>query len=375
MDYSQNESECLNRSQFVNKTCFKFSEHNYNTVLWGNNSVAILAVVFCCITISIILLQKAYKVFVHRLALYLTVTSLVDSIVFLVRPVATEQKCGYLLVKDNNYSLCAAMGFFSEYSILTVIALLFWVTFHIFTLAVFKQNLYKSRKNEVACVVIAIVMPFLISIVPFISFNGNGVMYGLAVPWCWIKATDDNCNSYREGFIEQLALFFGPLTLLILFNFVVMVAAIIVLCRGTMTGENKPLLQNQHKKALKEIWPLLLYPIFFNVIFCLTIGPRIYYDVTQNGTLALWVIHSAALPCLILFIPLAFILHPNTLKKLNCRQLKVAANQWRHHSLRSHTHFVVSEQNTCDTVHDPLVIEGIHEPGRHSTFLDVGNNS
>ena len=223
--------------------------------------------------------------------------------------------------------------------------------------------------------VIAIVVPFPISIVPFIPFNGNGVMYGLAVPWCWIRATDDNCNTLSEGFIEQLALFYGLLALLILFNFVVMVAAIIVQCRGTMTGENKPLLQNQHKKALKEIWPLLLYPIFFNVIFSLTIGPRTYYNVTKNDVLALWVIHTMARPCLILFIPLAFILHPNTLKKLNCRQLKVAANQWRHHSLRSHTHFVVSKQDTCDTVHDPLIIEGAQESGRHNAFLAVGNNS
>ena len=371
MAYSQNESECLNQSEFVNKTCFKLSEHNYNTVLWGNNTVAILAVVLCCITIVIILLQKAYKVFVHRLALYLTITSLVLSFIFLIRTAATKQKCGYLVV--NNYSLCAAMVFFLEYFALILIAFLFWVTFHIFMMAVFKRNLYKSRKNEVACVVIAIVVPFPISIVPFIPFNGNGVMYGLTVPWCWIRATDENCNTLSEGFSEQLALFYAPLALLILFNFVIMVAAIFTLCRGTK--ENTDLrLQSQHKKALKETWPLLLYPIFFNIIFALTISPRVYYNITQNGTLALWVIHAAALPCLFLFIPLAFILHPNTLKKLNCRQLKVAANQWRHHSLRSHTHFVVSKENSdCD---DPLIVKGnLQEPGTYSTFLDLGNNT
>ena len=370
-----NESECfLNQSEFVNKTCFKFSEHNYNTVLWGNNSVAILAVVACCITIVIIGFQKAYKVFVHRLALYLTIPSLVLSCLFLIRVVATEQKCGYLVVKDNNYSLCAAMGFLVEYLQLVLIAFLFWVTFHIFTLAVFKRHFYKSWKNEVACVVIAIVVPFPISIVPFIPFTGNGIMYGLAVPWCWIKAADENCNTLSEGFGEQLALFYAPLALLILFNFMVMVAAIFTLCRGTK--ENTDLqLQSQHKKALKETWPLLLYPIFFNIIFALTIGPRVYYNITQNDTLALWVIHTAALPCLFLFIPLAFILHPNTLKKLKCHQLKVAANQWRHHSLRSHTHFIVSNENS-DSDDDPLILKGnLQEPGAYDTFLDLGKNT
>ena len=374
MNYLQNESECLNQSEFVNKSCFKFSERNYNIVLWSYNSVTILAAVASCITIFIIGFQKAYKEFVHRLTLYLTITSLVSSFTFLLHFGTIEQKCGYLVVKDNNYSLCKAMGFLVVYFSLTMIVLLFWVTFHIFMLAVFKRHFYKSRKNEVACVVIAIVMPFLISIVPFIPFNGNGIMYDLSVPWCWIRATDENCNTLSEGFIEQLALFFGPLALLILFNFVVIVAAIFVLCRGTK--ENTDLhLQSQHKKALKETWPLLLYPILFNIIFALTISTRLYYNVKQNGTLALWVIHTAARPCLFLFIPLAFILHPNTLKTLNCRQLKVAANQWRHHSLRSHTHFVVSKQDTCDTELDPLIIEGAQESGRYNAFLAVGNNS
>ena len=372
MTYSQNESECfLNQSDFENKTCFKFNEHDYNAVLWANNSVALLAVVVCSITIIIIGIQKAYKEFVHRLALYLTITSLVISIIFLIRVVATEQRCGHLAVKDNNHSLCAAMGFLLEYSALTLIVFLFWVTFHIFMMAVFKRNFYKSWKNEVACVVTAIVVPFLISIIPFIPFNQNGIMYGLTVPWCWIKATDENCNSYNVGFSEQIALFYGPLTLLILFNFVVMVAVIIIHCRGTIAGDNEPQLQEQHKKALKETWPLLFHPIFFNIIFFLTIGPRLYYNVTQNFILGLWVIHTISLPCLFLFIPLAFIFHPNTLKKLNCHKL---ADQWRHHSLRSHTHFVVSKENSdCD---DPLIIEGNWtELGAYRTFLDVDNNS
>ena len=355
MTYSRSESECfMNQSDFVYKTCFKFSERDYNTVLWDNNSVAIPAVVACCITIVIIGFQKAYKAFVHRLALYLTITSLVLSCIFLVRVVAAEQKCGYLVVKDNNYSLCAAMGFLVEYFSLALIVFLFWVTFHIFMMAVFKRNLFKSWKNEVACVVIAIVVPFPISIVPFIPFTGNGVMYGLTIPGCWIRASDENCNTLSEGFIEQLALLYAPLALLILFNFVVMVAAIFVLCRGTKEATVLIKLQSQYKKDLEETWPLLLYPIFFNFIFCLAIGSRVYYyNISQNDILAVWVIHTNALPCVFLFIPLAFILHPNTLKKLNCRQLKVAANKWRDHSLRSHTNFVVSKENSdCE---DPLI--------------------
>lgn len=186
-----------------------------------------------------------------------------------------------------------------------------------------------------------------------LQWEWHNVLYGLTIPGCWIRASDENCNTLSEGFIEQLALFYAPLALLILFNFVVMVAAIFVLCRGTK--EDTVLkLQSQCKKDLEETWPLLLYPIFFNFIFCLAIGSRVYYyNISQNDILAVWVIHTNALPSLFLFIPLAFILHPNTLKKLNCSQLKVAANQWRDHSLRSHTHFVVSKENgDCE---DPLI--------------------
>ena len=366
-----NGSNCYERD-FVNKTCYEFSKHHYDVVFWAKTSVAMLAVVACCLAVVIIVLHKAYKEFVHRLALYMSTIAFIISIILLVRVIPTEERCGYLSVKEKYGKLCIAMGFLLEYSALVSLLLLLWITFHLFMLAVFKQHCFKSLRNEVACVVTATAAPLPFSIIPLIDFNHNGIMYGLAVPWCWIKTTDVNCNSYDEGVLEQIVLFYGPLAMLILFNFIVMLAVIVVVCKGTRGGHEIQL-QNKHKKALKETLPLLLYPIFFNVIFCLAFIPRVYYNITKDASLGLWIMHTTALPCLALFIPLAFLLHPYTLKKLNCFHLKIAANKWRHHSQRSNTHFVVSRHNTCDTTDQRrlIITGGPRQPATYSSFLDV----
>ena len=107
-----NGSNCY-EPDFVNKTCYKFSKHHYDVVFWPMMGVAILAVVVSCLAVLIIILHKDYKVFVQRLALYLSVISLVVSIILVVRVIPTE--CGYLSVKEKYNKLCIAMGFLVVY--------------------------------------------------------------------------------------------------------------------------------------------------------------------------------------------------------------------------------------------------------------------
>jgi len=58
-------------------------------------------------------------------------------------------------------------------------------------------------------------------------------MYGLAGAWCWITVTGESCQPYKEGLIEQFTLWYGPLMLIVLLNFLAMVVMIIILYRGT----------------------------------------------------------------------------------------------------------------------------------------------
>ena len=358
MTGSPTEEDCM--SDIGNRECFKFAKHDFQVLLWVTIGVDILAVVVCYFTIVLVLFLKAYKRFVHRLTLYLSITEIVISVINIIRVVPIKHNECHLEVKENYADLCKVTGFLLEYSALVALIFLGWVTFHLFVQAVFKRNLYKSgKKREVVCVIAAILAPVPISIIPLTNISNNGIMYGLAVPWCWIKLTNETCNTYNEGLIEQCALFYGPIIALALFNLLAVLAVIVALCK-TSRGEQ---FQEQRRKALKKIWPLILYPIFFNIIFLLTFGPRIYYNVKKKSILGLWVIHAMALPCIVLFIPLAFLIHPYTMNK--CFQ--TGLNQWRHHSQRSHTHFVVSQE---DSSVQRLVIRGSERTMADHDILD-----
>ena len=245
-----------------------------------------------------------------------------------------------------------SFGFFTQYLSSMTMVFVCWITVHMFLLAALKCT-YKSLKYEVGGVITCFMIPLVISIVPFIDL-GNGTMYGLAGAWCWIKSTDKYCHKYKEAAIEQFTLGYGPLVFSTTLNFATMLIVIILLCRGARGAQ----VQEKYKEALKEAMPLLLYPICFDVIVCMAFVNRVHYTVTRETTFGLWVAHAVAAPCLYLFVPLAFLLHPHTLKKLNCRDLRIAANVWRHRSENSYTHFIVSREDTRDSEEQRLIVRG-----------------
>jgi len=162
--------------------------------------------------------------------------------------------------------------------------------------------------------------------------------------------------------------------LVVLLNFLAMVVMIIILYRGTR--ETSDLLastyqlQGQYREALKEAMPLLFYPIFFNIICCLAFANRVYYAATNKANFPLWVAHAVADPCLPFFIPVAFLLHPYTLKRMRCSQLRKAAKKWqRRDSLCSKTHFVVSKEDVGTSGEEEKLIVGQSTTSGYQSFF------
>ena len=122
---------------------------------------------------------------------------------------------------------------------------------------------------------------------------------------------------------------------------------IIALYRGTRESSavlsTTYQLQSQYREALKEAMPLLFYPIIYNILCCLAFANRVYYAATNKAVFPLWIIHAVVDPCLPLVIPVAFLLHPYTLKKLKTAVTKRLTNDTQADS----TFFVVSEEDVC----------------------------
>ena len=338
-------------------SCFTFNKHHFVSVFWTKIVLAAVATVACSIAIVLIILSKAYKRFVHRLTLYLTTTALVNSIVIALQTAAAKYSCGIVVVRND--ALCKASGFLDELSLCMILFLTCWITVHLFILAVFKFN-NKSCKSEVAGILTCVALATLFSLVPFINIK-NGTMYGLSGAWCWIKLTDENCTEYAEGTIEQFTLWYGPVMSFLVINFFAMLVVVIVLYRDTRRGK----LQQKYKQVVKEALPLLIYPVLFNIIYSLAFINRVYYAATKKTSFPLWVAHAIADPCLPLFIPVAFVFHPDTLRKL-----RAAARHWKQHQYS--THFIVSKPNSCDTERERLVLKGSREIApQFGSFLNV----
>ena len=312
---------------FTHTTCFKFDKYNFETVRWVRIGVATLAGVICCLTLVLMFIFKAYKRFVHRLALYLSIAALLNSVVFPLQVLPVKDECDHVAV--SNEDICIAAGVVAEYSGWVILLLTCWTSVHLLILAVFKHN-FTSIRCERGGVLICFIVPTAISVIPFIPVKSHS-MYGLAGAWCWIKLSDKYCKEYVEGIIEQFTLWYGPVMLFVALNFLVMVVVIVMLYRGKKEAPDE--LQKQYKAALKDAAPLLLYPVLFSTIYSLAFVNRIYYAATKKAIFPLWVAHAVADPCIPLFIPLAFLLHPYTLKKFNCLQLRKAINMWKHRSI------------------------------------------
>ena len=365
----------------TNKSCFELSKRDFESLIWIKASLAVVAGVGCCLTVGMIVFFKAYKMFVHRIALYLNAAALVASVTFVLEIAPVEDVCGYVAVKPGNEDFCKATGFLSQYIAWVILAFISWITLHLFMLAVLQHN-YKSRRCEVGSVIACLLIPLAISIVPFIDFK-NGTLYGQAGVWCWIKTTTQDCHSLKDGVIEQFTLYYGPFVLFATLNFLAMLVIVIIFYRGTRKGSTASYsLQEKYKEALKEALPLLFYPIFFTAIFGLAFAIRVYYEASKNSSFPLWVVYSIAIQSLPFFIPWAFLLHPDTLKRLKCSQLKKAAMEWKHRPQHNtHTHFVVSREDVC--LHDsssdevePLIIQGCERSTlSYQSFLAISKSS
>ena len=349
----------INCSQLnlTNRTCFSFSKRDFDAVFGTKVALASLAAIACCAAVLLIILSKAYKRFVHRLTLYLAIAALIYSIVFVLQILPVQASCGVVMVRSEQ--LCMAVAFLILYAAWGMLLYLCWITFHLFVLTVFQCN-YNSRQYEVGGIIICHTCPVLFCIVPFINF-GHGTMYGLAGAWCWITVTGESCQPYEEGLIEQFTLWYGPLMLVVLLNFLSVVIMVTVLYRGTRKTSGLLAttyqLQSQYRKALKEAMPLLLYPIIYNIICCLAFANRVYYAVTNETNIPLWMAHAVADPCLPLFIPVAFLLHPYTLQK--CR---TAVEKWHTKDCQpSNTYFVVSKEDVCMSGEGTKLIVGQNE--------------
>ena len=219
--------------------------------------ISFVSVLLCLAAVAVVCKQKLHKTLVYRLAMYQVLSAMEFSILWIIASIniysyafADEVFMTTMIVLD---SLLMGSSF---------IKLMFtvWISIHLFALAVFHRNL---QRLERLYVVSSLLIPLAVTIV-LLGINLTG------------------CHGYRTYRWEEI-IFIIVFAVLVIISLLMVVMGTI-LCHRACRRRNAILSEydKQHKKVLREILPLLLYPIFF-LLFTMPIFFFAAYDFGKPG--------------------------------------------------------------------------------------------
>ena len=302
MDVEKNSTDCNNT----------FTINQKNLLLILITSTGLLSFIMCLIAVSLVLRLRIYKYFTYRLAIYQILSSQCHS--------AVEVSHISLLNYDGDtyYQItCKSISFIVEYILWVELLFTICLVFHLFCLAVCLKNF---KKLEIGYVLFSILFPLLFSWIPFIHNS-----YGVAGAWCWIKDWKDDCatQKYLEGIVEQFVLWYVPLFISLTLSVVAVFIILVVLAWRSYTHrtqEHKFLVENhehnQNKKAIKELLPLLAYPVIYYLLALFPIINRVYSAISSNASFELALTQCITAPFWVFFSSWALIIHILVMRQL-----------------------------------------------------------
>ena len=294
------------------------SEDEKNRILTVMGYSGALSILVCLVSIAILVCFKLYKFFSHRLALYQALAAI------FVSAVCSLESLTILFDKETKIygPLCQILGFLLQYSFTVKLCFTAWLVFHLFAFTVCYKDL---KKLELVYVSTAIVCPLILACIPFINS-----VYGVAGIWCWIRNWKDDCatKKLKEGVIEQFVLMYGPLyTTMTLETVATIIIVTVLIWRAYRHNQSEytELIsrRRQRKQVLKELLPLLAYPVVFYVMTIPALVDRLAGATSSIPHYDLFMAHGLVTSTYSFFVGLTLIIHicvlkwPKSKKKLN----------------------------------------------------------
>lgn len=305
-------NEYNNDSCSSNRSTLSHKEKRVILLAMGVGGVC--AILVCVVALIMVKFFKLYRYLSHRLAMYQVLAA-----VFFGSVCALEMT--FIQYDERAYYryLCAIAGFLLEYAVWVKLLFMFCLTFHLFCFAVFYRNF---EKLEVVYIVFSIIGPLTFCWIPFV----HGI-YGEAGAWCWIQNWSNDCANSKlpEGEIEEYSLLYGPafiglsLSALAVFFIVVVLAyrAYFFRTHSHDSDESTSLLNTQRRKVLREIAPLVAYPILFFIFFAPSFVNRIRGTIVKEASFESFMWSAITTPMLSFFAGVTLIVH---ILVLECRK-------------------------------------------------------
>ena len=273
-------------SAAANNKC-NFSGQN-NIVIYAMGCPAIFSSFYCLLALLMVVIFKLYKLLLYRLATYHVLSCFFNSFSMALVLMLLD----YYPVGLYYKATCKITAFLLLYSRIMKLMFTSWLTFHLFSYVVFFKNL---KRLEWLYISSSVSFPLLIACIPFINDS-----YGYVGAWCTIRSKNECTNEkYTAGIIEQFTLYYGPALCLLIVN----IAAIgimfaVMVYRAYKSNRYQPLLmdRDQKLKALKQLLPLLAYPIIYFVLILFPWTSRMYESINTYHSkimIAHGVIHAS----------------------------------------------------------------------------------
>ena len=286
--------------------CNALSKDDRNTVLFVYGSVAILSILCCGLALVAVITKRLYKKVIYRLAIYQVTVALFESFALVLN---------FTLIDYNEERVyfqvsCKTTAFIDQFLILTNLLFISWLTFHLFAFIVFFKDL---KRLEWLYISSSVLIPLLVACIPFITDS-----YGVAGAWCYITSLkhEDNCTTKPDvvGITEQFTLYYGPAAFLFTINMIAIVVMTVAMACRTWTHKTQVQLLNtdgakQYAKALKQMLPLLAYPIIYVTLFLIAFVNRIYTAKEGTAAFAFTVAHAVTQPLGEFSVGLSLIVH------------------------------------------------------------------
>ena len=281
MEFSDNE-------QLTNNCSDSFSNEQKTILQIAMMSSGAVSTVLCFSAVILVLCCKLHKFFVYRLALY----QILSCLAFSVAEALQIMNINYV---DNTYHgiACRFTAFLVAHTAWTKLLLTLCLVFHIYIRAVYLKNF---EKWETVYIAISLSIPGIIASIPLIT-----EYYGVAGGWCWIRDLKNHCPSEKDtaGIVQQFTLWYVPLFVSLV---ICLIAALIVTikyyCWRHCTCCHKTELQppnineNANNTAVKELLPLLLYPIIFFLFALCPLIDRLYGAISSHDNFGLMMAHA-----------------------------------------------------------------------------------
>ena len=118
----------LDEQNSTNASCHQFTSEQWNALIIARTVTASLSCLACFIAFIMMIVFKAYKQFVHRLILYLTLAAFCLSILYALQILPTKEVGDTILLRVGWGGLCTAIAFLDQYTGWVMLLILCWIS-------------------------------------------------------------------------------------------------------------------------------------------------------------------------------------------------------------------------------------------------------